>query len=568
MQVPLRQYYAAAALSGLLCGIAFPPLPFGGLAFGAFVPLLWVLSASLPLRRLLTAGYLFGFCFHGVANWWVSSWQPEADPYLLVAGLLLWLGHPLFFLVPLTAAWWLAQRTSAQWMVVGFPFIWTGFEWLHSLGEIGYPWLSIGYTQVGNLYWIQVADLGGIWGASFLVLWANVALYRVLQLWGEARRQGLSLWQLIRQQQVWAWGALCGGVVVLPMLYGGLRLEGLRALQPTGVLRAVLVQPDFNPWAKWEQTAAEQVWLQQRLADSVLQRFKAELVVWNETAIPVPVTLPEYRWLWDALGAWVRQHGVALLSGFAEMQVYPVSKASPLARRLPWDSSRAYSAYNAAFLLTSFGELAGVHRKVRLTPFAERFPYAELFGGLTQLVEWGVGISAWAKGERQEVMKLPRAADTVTLGVAICIESIFPDFVRAYIQRGSDILVVLSNDAWFDGTPGPAQHFAIARVRAIETRRPILRCANSGITAAILPTGEVGGELPQYRATALPVTLPMYRVESLYASIGDVIPQAAMVWSLVLLALAAFRRAGVMKGNRRSSTAPVELSSRREGMRG
>jgi apolipoprotein N-acyltransferase len=501
------------------------------------VPLLWVVAEIPSVGQLLRVGYLFGFCFHGVANWWVSSWQAEADPYLLVAGLALWLGHPLFFLLPLVGSWWIGRRLGASWAVRVFPLLWTSFEWLHSLGELGYPWLLLGYTQALNLRWIQVADLAGIWGATFLVAWANVALVELLRLWV---RRGGKLRDWLREPGVVGWAVVCGVAVGFPLLYGSLRLEQVRALPVERTLRAVLVQPNLNPWRKWEGGAEEQVAFQQRLADSVLQDFAAELVVWNETAVPVPVTLPEYRHLWESLRQWVQRRGVSLLSGFAELQLYKAREAPPLARPLPWDSSRAYEAYNAAFLLTPEGRLEGVHRKIRLTPFAERFPYAEFVGALSRLVEWGVGISAWAKGREQRLLRVPHRGESVHVGVAICIESIFPDFIRAYAQAGCDAVVVISNDAWFDRTPGPAQHFTLARVRAIEVRRPLLRCANSGVTAAVLSTGEVIAELPQYRAAALAVVLPLAQGTSLYVRIGELLPQMLTLASFLFLAAAAF----------------------------
>lgn len=524
---------SAAALSGMLLGAAFPPSPLGSLAFGALVPVLWGLSQPLDFRRVVQLGYVFGFCYHGVANWWVSSWQAEADLYLLIAGLALWLGHPLFFLVPLAMAWWVGQRAGRPWGVRALPAFWVAFEWLHSLGEIGYPWLTVGYTQAGNIRWIQVVDLAGIWGASFLVLWANVALYEVLHAWVQAPPSTFGQW--LRRRGVLQWVGVHLAAIGLPLLYGSLRLEQLRAQPTERVLRAVLVQPALNPWAKWEHSGVEHIGLQQRLADSALEGFAADVVIWNETAIPVAVTLPEYRWLWEGLQAWVRSRGVALLSGFAELRLYPADAAPALSRPLPWDSARFYEAYNAAFLLAASGELVGVHRKIRLTPFAERFPYAEVFGMLTRWFEWGVGISAWAKGTEQRVLRLPRSRDTVALGVAICIESIFSAFTRAYVRQGCDVLVVISNDAWFDHTPGPAQHFALARVRALELRRPLLRCANSGVTAAVLPTGEILAQLPQCVSGALPVVLPLGRSGSLYASIGDALPQGLAAVSCLLL---------------------------------
>ena len=534
-----------ALLSGILTGLAFPsPLGLEVAAFGGLVPILLLVPSARSAAHLFALAYAFGFGFHGTVNWWVSSWQAEADPYLLLAGILLWLGHPLFFVVPLAAYWFIARRFSVRAARYSMPFIWCAFEWLHSLGELGYPWLSLGHSQALTTWWIQVADIAGVWGASFLIVLANVALLEALEPLAAASARSLChILAVLRSARVLAWLLLLLAILLLPQGYGRLRVQQLRQLPAQDTLRAVLVQPDLNPWAKWERLSPlEQIRFQQRLADSVLERFPAQLIVWNETAIPISLTLPEYGAIREGLMQWLATRRAALLSGMAELELFPTHAAPRLARALPWDPTQAYLAYNSAILLTPEG-IAGVHRKIRLTPFAERFPYAELFGELSRLVEWNVGISAWTPGAQQTPLLLALPQDTVRLGVAICLESIYPDFLRTYARQGAHAFVVISNDAWFDHTPGPLQHYAIARVRAIETRRPILRCANSGITAALLPTGEVLAKLPQYRSAALAVALPLSSAGSLYATlVGDTLPMSCGAVALTTL-LAAWVRA-------------------------
>ncbi len=527
-----------ALLSGILTGLAFPsPLGLEVAAFGGLVLLLLLVPSARSAAQLFALAYAFGFGFHGTVNWWVGSWQAEADPYLLLAGILLWLGHPLFFVVPIATYWSIARRLSIRTARYSMPFIWCAFEWLHSLGELGYPWLTLGHSQALTTWWIQVADIAGVWGASFLIVLANVALLEAIESVATAfARSPHSTLALLRSRRLIAWLALYFAILVLPQEYGRLRVRQLQRLPAQDTLRAILVQPDFNPWAKWERLSPlEQIRFQQRLADSVLERFPAQLIVWNETAIPISLTLPEYGAIREGLTQWLATRRAALLSGMAELELFPAHAAPRLARALPWDPTQAYLAYNSAILLTAEG-IAGVHRKIRLTPFAERFPYAELFGELSRLVEWNVGISAWTPGAQQTLLPLALQQDTVQLGVAICLESIYPDFLRTYARQGAHAFVVISNDAWFDHTPGPLQHYAIARVRAIETRRPILRCANSGITAALLPTGEVLAKLPQYRSAALAVALPLYSAESLYGTLlGDALPMGCGVVALAVL---------------------------------
>ncbi|MDZ7379342.1 MAG: apolipoprotein N-acyltransferase, partial [candidate division KSB1 bacterium] len=200
------------------------------------------------------------------------------------------------------------------------------------------------------------------------------------------------------------------------------------------------------------------------------------------------------------------------------------------------ESYHPLQAYNAAVLIAPYTDHYPVHRKSRLTPFGEYMPFSDVLPGLARLLQWGVGISSWAKGPGANVLPLVQRGDTLArLGVMICIESIYPEYAADYVRRGADVLVVITNDAWYDGTTGPDQHFAIAQMRAIETRRPLVRCANSGISGFISPMGSVLLRAPAQVATGIVAPVVPQTEQTVYVRWGDWLPVVLLVVSAAIV---------------------------------
>ena len=176
-----------------------------------------------------------------------------------------------------------------------------------------------------------------------------------------------------------------------------------------------------------------------------------------------------------------------------------------------------------------------IHRKTNLTPFGERLPFADQFTFAMQWIQWGVGISSWGVGQVREPLPLPlRGGDTAKVGVIICIESIYPETARDLVRNGADVLCVITNDAWYNGTPGPRQHYDIARMRAIEQRRDIARVGNSGISGTIAADGSSTYELAPMTTTVGHGTVGRQRVTTIYAALGDILPPLGALLTIVL----------------------------------
>ena len=196
------------------------------------------------------------------------------------------------------------------------------------------------------------------------------------------------------------------------------------------------------------------------------------------------------------------------------------------------DSTRLYDAFNSAMLLLPKPKDSinpQIYHKMKLTPFSERLPYLELISFAKNWFEWNVGISSWQFGEKQTTMNMPFGKDSARVAAIICIESIFPDFVRNFANGGSNLYTIITNDAWFDHTPGPRQHYYIACMRAIESRRFIARCTNTGVSGFIQPNGQSLFELEQYKSIGAAAKLPLMEEKTFYVAHGDIIPKLAVL---------------------------------------
>jgi apolipoprotein N-acyltransferase len=537
------------ALSGCALGFAFPPFALGAVSFIAFLPLLsvWVDDRMVTRSwwRVVGLAWFSMFCYHGLANWWVSSYQEHTDPYLFWSGIVLWLGHPFFMSVP----WWILaairKRTSAGVTLAVAPLAIAGWEWAHGVGDLSYPWITTGLDMLTVGPYAQAADLFGVYGLTLGIVTTNVLLFIVARgLAVSKRTRMVAALLLVAVHSAWFMYGASRGSVVVPT---------------TNQTHVALVQPNIDPWDKWDSPQG-QVSRHVTLVDSLRRTGEQpDLVLWSETAIPYLIRDPRYSEDWSRLLTWVDSLRISLVTGYADIYLYKPGEAPPSARIAPPDASGSeirYDVFNAAMAInpavaaldtsSPFSVLRSpidVHRKTRLTPFAERLPFADQLTFAKRWFEWGVGISAWGKGREWKPLRTEGGGrraegEGLELGMIICIESIYPDVAAELTRNGATVLAVITNDAWYNGTWGPRQHYDIARMRAIENRRPVIRCANSGVTGIIDLYGRSVVELPEMQAGIAVGSVQPSSVRTLYTTIGDIVPAACFVVTLLILILA------------------------------
>lgn len=534
--------YLYAIVSGIFLGSAFPPLPTWLCAFIGFVPILLAMRNPESEKHFARLLYVCFFIMHGISNWWVSSWQTESDPFLFISGIALWLGHPFFFMLPFVGMRIIGKRLGKPIGLAFFPFLWTAFEYLHSLGDLSYPWLTFGYTQTYNTTWVQIADIAGVWGVSFVLLTINVLFASIIY---EITQSKSFNWRILVSPRI----IILIACTVLPWMYGRIRLNEI-AIAESKAKRIVagVIQPNINPWKKWQQgNTLDQVAHHQKIQDSLNAIRHLDLAVWSETGVPflgMSRSNPEGLIF---LQPWINDSKTALLTGFSEIAVYNKDKAPNYAKPIPTDPTIMYNSFNAAILMTPDNNTnpytAPVHRKMRLTPFGENIPFADLFPFLERWLQWGVGISTWTKGKIQKPLAIQiNNQDSLKLGCIICIESVYPGFVRNYAADNANLLAVITNDAWYNYTFGPEQHYRIAALRAIENRRALVRCANSGISGFISPNGTSYAELTPYKSGGLSQSVPLLNEITPYIQWGDYLPIFCTVLSFIGLAAARMKK--------------------------
>lgn len=535
-----------ATATGIMMGCAFPPSPLYSLAYLGLVPLLFLITRIERAGPLFRYSYLSMLIFNVITLYWVGGFTHMRDPYLMTSGLGLLAVHPFFFFIPIGATWYVMKTWGRKAGLFFFPFAWTGFEYFHSLGEFSFPWLTIGNSQAYDANRIQLIEYISIHGLSFLVLSFNVLTFLILQKLSDRT------WQL-RSRSTMATVSVLAGLYLVPLTFGAVRLEAIDSLAGDRTVSVGVVQPNVDPFEKWgvgytsewESFARQLTVLYEETR--VLAGDSLDLVVWPETAIPFYILLPQNGEYYNQLKHEVDLTGTPVFTGLPDGVYMDSTTATATARWLP--HARAFfEGYNAATLIRPYEPLGPVYHKVRLVPYAERVPHAEVFSFLVDAVRWSVGLGSWGKGTDQIVYTLPtRSGTDVRFAGMICYELVYPSYVRTFVRSGAQFLIVISNDSWWGNTSGARQLAAYTRLRAVETRRWIVRCANGGISGIIDPAGRIYNETELFTKASFSGSLKALDGETVYVRYGDVVGTGSLA-----VFLAGFAGALITRWRRRA----------------
>lgn len=534
-----------ATISGLLLTLSFPQNPMPFFAFIGLVPLLFLFyKYDIPEAHKYILVYVTFFIYHTGSLWWISSWTRDTDIFLLISGLGLDILHPLFFFVPFVIYFWLEKRMGKRKSLILFPLIFLFFEWSHSLGDVGFPWLTLGNTQILNLYWIQFIDIAGIWGASLIILYINVLVLLLLVDYIDSGVKQIHLF-IVQSRKASLYITVISLLFFLPYFYGFFAMQKYdykANLLKNDNVEVAVIQPNINPWKKWETSAVDQLETLLKTSDSILATNpNIKLLVFPETAIPMLYT--DFNSLQDIsiLQNWCNLRNVTILTGIAEFYFIPKNEESPsTSKQLAADPKQYYQTFNSSILVSPNpqyrpGDKIDSYRKSKLTPFGEQIPFQETFPGLSKFALWSVGISSWNIGSGADILQTNIDGKDVRIGNIICIESIYPDFVKDFVKAKANMFTVITNDGWYDYTVGPRQHYLLACLRAIENRRYVARSANTGISGFISPLGVSLKEVPQNTRIATNLIIPLVDEVTIYSKYGDWLPNIVSTIVLILL---------------------------------
>ncbi len=526
------RWLVPALISGTLLGISFPPVPTGIPAAAAFVPLFLFAEEMPGYGRAFRFSYIAFFVFNLITLYWTGGFTHGKDPYLMAAGSALILSHPLFFFPPIAV--WIAvgRRFGATYSVCLFPFIWVAFEYLHSLTEVSFPWLTLGNTQTYDLTSVQIASVTGVYGISFWLLWLNVLIYFFV------RTIRLPDWKPLRPRSLML---LCAVVVVylLPKMYGIFALRS--ADEGEGMpVRVGMVQPNIDPFEKWGEGAERQLAVLQRLTDSVASE-RPDLILWPETAVPYYILDERNKSSFAAIRRQVDSLRIPLLSGIPDITYYSQGEPSPRSSKTLPDGRR-YDNYNSSMLLLPGEEHIQKYAKMLLVPFAERVPFSEELSFLNAM-QWNFGLGGWGIGKEKTVFRVDAIQGGSARGYSfsnfICYESIYPGFVASFVRNGAEFLTVITNDSWWGNTSGAYQHAQFAVLRAVENRRWVVQCANGGISCIVDPWGRLLKPTGMYTRQTVTGTVRAMRELTFYSVHGDWFGEMCLVFVTFHLAAAA-----------------------------
>ncbi len=490
-----------AAVSGILLTGSFPETGLSWLAWFAILPLL-IAVRDLEFRQSFRLGLLTGLVHYLTLLYWLSYTMKT------YGHLPVYLCIPVLFLFSFYLALYIAlfsgmfSRISSGPLLSFFmiPVLWVALEYVRSFLFTGFPWELIAYSQYKALHIIQVSDILGPYGVSFLLAMSNATVFiGFLYKTGTQRHEKkISIRHVAISLLVFIF------VFAGFWYYGKSRIEKTdRAVSDSAGITISVIQGNISQSEKWDpafQYATVKKYINLSRAATA---DKPDLVVWPETAAP-------FYFLYDKELTKKVQNGVAETgAGFLI--------GSPSFIR----DGEKIEFYNSAYMLGPDGKVTGKYDKVHLVPFGEYVPLKKWLPFLGKMVEQ---VGDFSSGEKGSTVGL----NGHSIGVLICYELIFPYLSRAEVINGAGLLVNMTNDAWYGRTSAPYQHFSMAVFRAVENRRALVRAANTGISGFVDPAGRIIGSTPLFEDAVMTKRVPVLKELTFYTRFGDVFALACL----------------------------------------
>ena len=474
-------------ISGILLFLSFPKFGEGFIAWVALVPLIYAIK---DVRRC-SEGFFHGFitgiiCYSGVMYWitYVVVHYGNLPYYAGISAMLL-VAIYLSLYIAIFASGIIYFRQKNIPVFFTAPALWISLEYAKSNLLTGFPWENLAFTQYSYTPLIQIADITGAYGISFIIVLVNVIFYDLL-----LERSNRKM--VIREVVI---GCI---IIVFTGAYGILKIQYINnSLQHADHIDVTIIQGNIDQNIKWNpQFQQETVNIYKNLSLTKVSSG-SKLIVWPETATPfffqdiddmhrevVDVARQSRSWLLFGSPSYLKQ-------------------------------GEKISFLNSAFLLSPDGNIQARYDKVHLVPFGEYVPLRQLFPFISKLVV-GVGDFSSGKGFNPILM------DNIKLGVLICYEGIFPEAGRSYKNANANLLVNITNDAWYGMTSAPYQHLSMTTFRAVENRLYVIRAANTGISAVIDPTGKIVARTKLFEKASLRETVKFMNDKTFYMLYGDI----------------------------------------------
>jgi apolipoprotein N-acyltransferase len=528
---PTRRFvidFGILAVSALVFSLSFPSF----ISTWGYAPLAYISLAAIPLvlRRngyLATSllGMLYGYGSYALFNFWLAKFHPLA--HIIVPVIY---GAYFLLLFPLLK---LADDVFPKYGFIVQCIIWLAFEYVRTLGFIGYSYGILGYSQYLFLPLARFASIAGVFGVSAFVAFPSFLLGRCAIDGVRTVNVIRGFWESVKRHRLYALAYL--------LLFTGALIYGIGTrgdYSDARSWRVALIQQNVDPWHGG--TRAFRKGLDIHIAQS-LEAIKEnpDIVIWSETAF-----VPSISWhtrfrtdrdrylLVQELTEFLQTQDVPYVIGNGDGQL-EVAGREPVNPDGSWNRKD----YNAVLLYEN-GEIQETYRKLHLVPFTESFPFKKQLPGIYSWLE-AADTHFWEKGDEYVVFE----TDGISFSTPICYEDTFGNLSRAFVRAGAEVIVNITNDSWSASVAAEMQHMAMSVFRAIENRRTVVRGTNGGITCTIDPSGRILDRLAPFIEDYLVSDVPVYSdTRTLYTRFGDWFGIGCVLLAIAFLGTGVTRR--------------------------
>ncbi len=518
MNLNRKQRFISSLAGGLFLMLCFP---YSGsitpLVFISLIPLLsieyCINKSSLSSKNVFLHAFICFLIFNLGTSYWIYNSSASG-------GIFAFIFNTTIMCLAFQSFHFIKKHLGNRKGYLSLPFVWLGFEHVHSNWEFSHPWLSLGNVFSVRTNWIQWYEYTGVSGGTLWIIVVNLLLFLLLKRW-------------MNNEETKKIRILSGMAIALPIIVSILVKWSFEHSieQNKRNFEVVMVQPNIDPYnEKFTGGPHAQTEKFLLLADSKITP-NTKLVIFPETALSFSFFENEFRRLsiYPKYINAVQRWNSDILIGASTMKRFN-TKRSKASRENPDGSFTEY--YNSSLLIEKNLKNKYIH-KSKLVVGVEKIPYSDYFPFLEDIaIDNGGAVGSLGEEDTVKIFKTSNG----TIAPIVCYESIYPEFVAEQCRKGAELLCVITNDGWWGDTPGYKQHFSFARLRALENRRWLVRCANTGKSGVISPTGEVISKSKWWEEDVLLAKTQLLSEKTIFSTYGDFLGRsAAFVWMLIFV---------------------------------
>lgn len=499
LTLPVRKFFLSL-LSGILLTASFPSMGFHIAAWFSLVPLLIAVKGESTLNTF-KLGIVAGLVHYLTLLYWIIN-------VISTYGGLHWLaGMVILFLLCLYLSLYMGifsflvnKFIESRIKILLFAGFWVSLEYIRAVILTGFPWCLLGYSQFNQRVLIQVADITGVYGISFIIAAVNILIFILVS---DIRKN-------INKKYFFPEALLLTVIIIMAVSYGSYRVKEYTGTADSGkVLNVAIIQGNIDQSVKWDAEYQEETIKRYLSITEGTYGFKPDIIVWPETS--VPFYFQEKNEFTGILYDIPQKSGAQFIFGSPSYRI----------------KGKEVSYLNSAFHISPNGALKGQYDKVHLVPFGEYVPLKKMLPFVNRLVP---AAGDFSSGESLD----PLLLNGISSGILICYEAIFPEISRDLTEKGARVLINITNDAWFGLTSAPYQHLYMSIFRAVENRIPLIRSANTGFSGIISPDGtvETAGGLFTSESITGNIRIDNHPL-TFYSRYGDIFAQLILIICLI-----------------------------------